>query len=95
MGSLRKWLGMQDSGVEASAWADRPTSPSEDGRTDPSADEPAPIARPRPVSLRSKTVMKIVSRRAEVSSLKLDQAVRRFHTPDPFRGNNRQRRLAS
>ena len=95
MGSLRKWLGMNESDEEASVWGDRAISPSADGVDNPSADGPAPIARARPVSLRSKTVMKIVSRRAEVSSLKLDQALRRFHRPDPFRDNNQQRRLAS
>ncbi len=103
MGSLRKWLGWQDSGVGTAAWADRPISPSadgrdrpsEDGRTDLSADGPAPNVRPRPVSLTTKTALRIVHRRVEFSTLRLDEAVRRFNTPDPFRVDHRQHRLAS
>ena len=94
MGSLRKWLGWQNSGVEASAWAGRPTL-STDAQDCTSADGPAPNVRPLPVSLASKTAMRIVHRRVEFSTLKLEEAVRRFNTPDPFRVDHQLRRLAS
>ena len=88
MGSLRKWLGLQNSGVENAAWADQPISPLAEARA-------APNVRPRVISLTSKTAMRIMRKRVEVSTLRLDLAIRHFQTADAFRADNQPRRLAS
>ena len=90
MGSIRKWLGLQDSGVKDTAWADQPISPLAEARA-------APNVRPRVISLTAKTAMRIMRKRVEVSTLRLDLAVRHFQTPEPdaFRVDHRQHRLAS